>query len=166
MASRSAASTVRRLFPGLLAVPLLLAAYKRAANILKKEDWHGHAGEIPQDGEEDPLALVDDPDLKAVVDARMAEKRKQQGSYACEPAEVALIAALDEAEPTASAAIEAEDFAAAMSALASLRAPIDRFFDEVTVNDPDKTKRAARLDLLARFRDAVHRVADFGRIEG
>ena len=53
-----------------------------------------------------------------------------------------------------------------MAALASLRAPIDRFFDEVTVNDDDPTKRSARLDLLARFRGAVHEVADFGRIEG
>ena len=67
---------------------------------------------------------------------------------------------------TASAAVAAEDFAGAMRALASLRAPIDRFFDEVTVNDPDQTKRAARLDLLLRFRNAVHRVADFSRIEG
>jgi glycyl-tRNA synthetase beta chain len=47
-----------------------------------------------------------------------------------------------------------------------LRAPIDRFFEEVTVNDADANKRGARLALLARFRDAVHRVADFSRIEG
>ena len=53
-----------------------------------------------------------------------------------------------------------------MRALASLRAPIDRFFDTVTVNDEDANKRAARLDLLARFRAAVHNVADFSRIEG
>ncbi len=53
-----------------------------------------------------------------------------------------------------------------MAALATLRAPIDRFFEEVTVNDADANKRAARLALLARFRDAVHRVADFSRIEG
>ena len=53
-----------------------------------------------------------------------------------------------------------------MAALATLRAPIDRFFDEVTVNDPDRNKRSARLELLARFRAAVHNVADFGKIEG
>jgi glycyl-tRNA synthetase beta chain len=53
-----------------------------------------------------------------------------------------------------------------MAALASLRGPVDRFFDKVTVNDPDKDKREARLALLARMRDAVHRVADFSRIEG
>jgi len=55
---------------------------------------------------------------------------------------------------------------AAMAALASLRAPIDRFFDSVTVNDEDAAKRSARLDLLSRFRAAVHEVADFSKIEG
>jgi len=82
------------------------------------------------------------------------------------PEEKALIGALDAAEPKASAAIEKEDFTAAMSALASLRAPIDSFFDHVTVNDPDAAKREQRLNLLMRFRDAVNRVADFSRIEG
>ena len=77
-----------------------------------------------------------------------------------------MIAALDKAEPKASAAIEKEDFTAAMAALASLRSPIDAFFDHVTVNDPDAAKRARRLDLLMRFRDAVNWVADFSKIEG
>ncbi|MGN3973091.1 glycine--tRNA ligase subunit beta [Tsuneonella sp. SYSU-LHT278] len=144
----------------------LLAGYKRAANILKKEDWQGVEGEIAHTGEEDPLAMVDDPDLKAVVDAKMAQRHAKELSYTPEPAEKALIEALDKAGPTAAAAVEAEDFAAAMAALASLRAPIDAFFDNVTVNDADPAKRAGRLDLLARFRDAVHRVADFSRIEG
>ena len=40
------------------------------------------------------------------------------------------------------------------------------FFEKVTVNDPDKETRARRLNLLARFRDAVHQVADFSKIEG
>ncbi|MFZ1564902.1 glycine--tRNA ligase subunit beta, partial [Sphingorhabdus sp.] len=80
--------------------------------------------------------------------------------------EQALLTALDSAEPKAAAAIEAERFEDAMAALASLRAPIDAFFDGVMVNDPDPEKRAFRLGLLARFRDAVHRVADFSRIEG
>ena len=53
-----------------------------------------------------------------------------------------------------------------MTALASLRAPIDAFFDKVTVNDSDPARRAARLALLARVRAAVHNVADFSRIEG
>jgi len=121
---------------------------------------------IPRTGEEDPLALVDDPDLAPVIAAKMAERHEKELSYTPEPAEKELIDALDSAEPDAGAAIDAEDFAAAMLALASLRGPIDRFFDSVTVNDADADKRAARLDLLARFRDAVHRVADFSRIEG
>ena len=73
---------------------------------------------------------------------------------------------LDSAELKAKAAVEAEDFTAAMAALAILRAPIDAFFDKVTVNDADGTIRARRLNLLARFRDAVHQVADFSKIEG
>jgi glycyl-tRNA synthetase beta chain len=82
------------------------------------------------------------------------------------PEEGALIAVLDQAAPTAAKAVEKEDFTAAMAALASLRKPIDDFFDHVTVNDADKGKRARRLNLLMRFRDAVHRVADFSKIEG
>jgi glycyl-tRNA synthetase beta chain len=143
----------------------LLVAYKRAANILKKENWQGAEGEIARTGEEDPLALVDDPDLKPVIEARMAEKKKSF-SYSPEPAEKELIEALDSAEPKAHAAVEGEDFEAAMAALATLRAPIDRFFDSVTVNDADPARRQARLALLARFRDAVHQVADFSKIEG
>jgi glycyl-tRNA synthetase beta chain len=109
----------------------LLAGYKRAANILKKEEYS-------------PV----------------------EGRYVPEPAEQALIVALDAAEPQAEAAVAAEDFTAAMAALASLRAPIDAFFESVTVNDADPAKRASRLALLDRFRAAVHKVADFSRIEG
>ncbi len=138
----------------------LLAGYKRAANILKKEDWHGIEGEIAQTGDEDPLENVDAPGMREIY----AEAATL--SYTPEPAEAALIAALDAAEPQAATAIEAEEFAAAMSALASLRAPIDRFFEDVTVNDEEPAKRSSRLDLLARFRAAVHKVADFSRIEG
>ncbi|WP_370297715.1 glycine--tRNA ligase subunit beta [Qipengyuania mesophila] len=144
----------------------LLAGYKRAANILKKEDWLGVEGEIARTGEEDPLALVDDPDMKAVIDAKMAERHAKQLSYTPEPAEKALMEALAQSEPAAARAIEAEDFSGAMAALASLRAPIDRFFEEVTVNADEEMKRANRLDLLAAFRAAVHKVADFSRIEG
>jgi glycyl-tRNA synthetase beta chain len=53
-----------------------------------------------------------------------------------------------------------------MAALASLRAPVDAFFDKVIVNDPESARREARLNLLARMRDAVHQVADFSKIEG
>ena len=144
----------------------LLAGYKRAANILKKEDWHGAEGEIARTGEEDPLAIVDDPDLRAVVEAKMAERHAKELSYTPEPAEKALMDALANSEPAASRAIAAEDFGAAMAALADLRAPIDRFFEEVTVNADEENKRAHRLDLLAAFRAAVHKVADFSRIAG
>jgi glycyl-tRNA synthetase beta chain len=148
----------------------LLAGYKRAANILKKENWdlprvmatRGEQG-IPQTGEEDPLSLVEEPAIAAAV-AQMA-----QGSAAPSDApaeEAALTEALDLSEPRATAAIAVEDFTAAMAALASLRAPIDAFFDKVIVNDADQDVRKRRLNLLARFRDAVHRVADFSRIEG
>ncbi|ABC63265.1 glycine--tRNA ligase subunit beta [Erythrobacter litoralis] len=137
----------------------LLAGYKRAANILKKEQWDA---EPEHTGDEDPLENVDDPDMREIY----AEAVEKKLSYTPEPAEKALIDALDSAEPKAVATVETEDFAAAMSALASLRAPIDAFFEEVIVNAEEKHVRAARLDLLARFRDAVHRVADFSRIEG
>ncbi|MGU3315743.1 glycine--tRNA ligase subunit beta [Sphingomonas sp. M6A6_1c] len=115
----------------------LLAGYKRAANILKKEGYAAGGDDVAQ-----PLA------------------------YTPEPAEAALIAALDAAEPAAAAAVAAENFAGAMAALASLRAPIDAFFEGVIVNDPDPAKRAARLALLDRVRAAVHAVADFSKIEG
>ena len=114
----------------------LLAGYKRASNILKKE-----AGSASS-AEHKPL------------------------SYTPEKAEKALIDALDAAQPQVTAAIEAEAFETAMTALAALRGPIDQFFEEVTVNDEDESKRDARLALLARFRDAVHQVADFSQIEG
>ena len=58
-----------------------------------------------------------------------------------------------------------EDFAAAMAALAPLRAPVDAFFDRVTVNDPDPKLRRNRLGLLASLRAAMDGVADFSRIE-
>ncbi|MCB2051206.1 MAG: glycine--tRNA ligase subunit beta [Novosphingobium sp.] len=138
----------------------LLAGYKRAANILKKEDWHGAETRIARTGDEDPMENVDDPQMRDIY----AERGKP--GYTPEPAEQALIDALDAATPQAVSAIEAEDFTAAMAALASLRAPIDAFFDSVTVNDADPAKRTARLTLLAQFRAAVHNVADFSRIEG
>lgn len=81
-------------------------------------------------------------------------------------ADATLLKALDTAEPAASAAVTDERFTDAMAALASLRAPIDAFFDGVMVNDPDEAVRAYRLGLLARFTGAVHGVADFSKIEG
>jgi len=146
----------------------LTTAYKRAANILKKEKWtapgvmtSAEEEGIPQTGEEDPLVLVDEPILKEAI----AEIASGQAG-ADLPQEKALIAALGKAEPKASAAVEREDFTGAMAALAGLRTPIDEFFDHVTINDPDAAKRERRLNLLLRFRDAVNGVADFSRIEG
>ena len=143
----------------------LLAGYKRAANILKKEDWQGIEGQISQTGEEDPLANVDDPELTPAITAKMADRHGAL-SYTPEPEEKALIDALDSAGPRAAEALAGEDFAGAMAALATLRGPIDAFFDKVTVNDADPAKRGARLQLLDQFRAAVHKVADFSRIEG
>jgi glycyl-tRNA synthetase beta chain len=111
----------------------LLAAYKRAANILKQAEGVDAAAPAPAE-------LVTE--------------------------ELALRTALDAAEPKAAAALSVEDFEGAMAALATLRAPIDAFFEGVMVNDPDPAKRAFRLGLLARFRDAVTQVADFSKIEG
>ena len=53
-----------------------------------------------------------------------------------------------------------------MSALSKLRAPVDAFFEKVTVNDPDNAKRLNRLALLNALRGAVHTVADFSKISG
>ena len=149
----------------------LLAGYKRTANILKKENWDlprvmADRGEqaIPQTGEEDPLVEVDQaPELAASI-AGQASGSELPADAPAE--ERALIMVLDEAEPRARQAVDGEDFAAAMAALASLRGPIDAFFDKVTVNDADPAVRRRRLNILARFRDAVHGVADFSRIEG
>jgi glycyl-tRNA synthetase beta chain len=119
----------------------LLAGYKRAANILRIEGAKDAAAEAHDHAAEWSGAIT-------------------------ELSEGSLVAALDAALPMAAAAVAAEDFAGAMTALASLRAPVDNFFADVMVNDPDPAIRRNRLALLARFRDAVHSVADFSRIEG
>jgi len=115
----------------------LLAAYKRAANILRIEE------------------KKDGPHTGTVDAALLAA-----------PEEQALAAALDAAEPAVRAALAAEDYTSAMSALAALREPLDAFFDRVTVNDPDAQLRRNRLRLLNRLRTAMDAVADFARIEG
>ena len=115
----------------------LLAGYKRATNILKAEE---KKGPLPEGAAE---ALADAP----------AE-------------EAALIAALAEATPMAQAALAAEDFGAAMAALAALRGPVDAFFEKVLVNDPDAAVRHNRLRLLSEVRAVMGRVADFSMISG
>lgn len=151
----------------------LLAGYRRAANILKKEGFEGNAepaapvSVISDLGEEDSGAAITDSDVAAAIRAHEANvPLPASASYQLEPAEAALASALDTAEPAVDAAIDAEDFAAAMAALAALRAPIDAIFESVTVNDADPAKRHSRLTQLTRIRAAMHKVADFSRIEG
>jgi glycyl-tRNA synthetase beta chain len=135
----------------------LLAGYKRAANILKSSPDRGGGGKA--DGGVPPVGQSDELTVGPL-------HHPADGSPPRSGEELALHSALNAAEPLAAAAIEAEDFAAAMTALASLRAPIDAFFEGVMVNDPDPDKRSFRIGLLTRFRDAVHSVADFSKIEG
>ncbi|MEM7508741.1 MAG: glycine--tRNA ligase subunit beta [Pseudomonadota bacterium] len=80
--------------------------------------------------------------------------------------ETALFAALDMAEPAIAKALEAEDFEAAMAQMATLRAPIDAFFDAVTVNTDDAALRENRLRLLARIRATMRQVAVWEAISG
>jgi glycyl-tRNA synthetase beta chain len=80
--------------------------------------------------------------------------------------EKALAAAIDAAKAEAGKAVKAEDFAAAMSAMAKLRPHVDAFFDKVTVNVDDKALRENRLKLLNEIREATRSVADFSKIEG
>ncbi|MBL0767922.1 glycine--tRNA ligase subunit beta [Sphingopyxis sp. DHUNG17] len=128
----------------------LLAGYKRAANILKQASVPAEAG--TQGGAAQALEQ-DTPGLRLSPE-RMTDVDR------------ALLTALGTAEPAARKAVEEERFTDAMAALASLRAPIDAFFEGVMVNDPDAAVRAYRLGLLARFTAAVHGVADFSKIEG
>ncbi|WP_341203090.1 glycine--tRNA ligase subunit beta [uncultured Sphingomonas sp.] len=142
----------------------LLAGYKRAANILKKEGWEQttrHPGLVPGSTAPPPTAVKQEGWTPA-----QGRGDEFALSYTPEPAEAALALALDSAEPAAAAAVAREDFEAAMAALATLRAPIDAFFEGVIVNDPVPEKRATRLALLDRVRAAVHNVADFSKIEG
>lgn len=116
----------------------LLAGYKRASNILKAEEKKG------------PLP---------------------QGAVATglpnQPAEETALAFAAAAAATAvDAALETEDFAAAMTALAALRGPVDAFFTAVMVNSDVAEERENRLKLLGQVRDVMGRVADFGQIAG
>ncbi|NRP84684.1 Glycine--tRNA ligase beta subunit [Ensifer adhaerens] len=81
-------------------------------------------------------------------------------------AEKDLFAAVKSASAEASDAIAKEDFRSAMAALSKLRAPVDRFFEDVLVNDEDAAIRANRLALLRLIREATGTVADFSKIAG
>ncbi|MCY0094125.1 glycine--tRNA ligase subunit beta [Hoeflea ulvae] len=115
----------------------LLAGTKRAANILAAEEKKGTA-----------VADAVDPDLFELD----AEKN--------------LFAAVNQSVSQATQAIETEDYSVAMSALATLREPVDSFFEAVLVNADDEAVRANRLALLAMIRHATGAVADFSRIAG
>jgi glycyl-tRNA synthetase beta chain len=131
----------------------LLAGYKRAANILKKEDWD-HDREAAR------------PDRNRTAPEYVDGVRVSGTGYTPQIEETELDDALDGAEPRVKAALADEEYERAMAALASLRGPVDAFFEKVTVNDPDPATREVRLNLLARVRNAVHKVADFSKIEG
>jgi glycyl-tRNA synthetase beta chain len=116
----------------------LLAGVKRASNILKIEE--------KKDGKRY------DGDVQIIQLIKGEEK--------------ALHSAITLAVGQTRRAIEHEDFEGAMTALAKLRAPVDAFFEHVTVNDKDETFRENRLRLLNRIRAATQEVADFSKIEG
>ena len=116
----------------------LLAGYKRATNIIRIEEKKDAR---QYTGEPDP-SLYKQPEEKALVRAIVAAKAE------------------------AARAVAAEDFEAAMRAMAKLRPHVDAFFDKVTVNVDDKKLRENRLKLLNKIREATRAVADFSRIEG
>ena len=116
----------------------LLAGYNRAANILKAEE--------KKSGESFAGAV--------------------SASLLALPEEQALVARWRRPKRAAAEAVAAEDFAGAMTALASLRAPVDAFFDKVLVNAPEPEVRLNRLKLLNEIRAACLTVADFGKISG
>lgn len=115
----------------------LLAGTKRASNILSIEE------------KKDKRAFDGTPD--AALYSLDEEK--------------ALAKAIGEVKAEASAAVAKEDFAAAMSAMAKLRPPVDAFFDKVRVNDDDAKVRENRLKLLNEIRSATRAVADFSKIQ-
>jgi glycyl-tRNA synthetase beta chain len=86
--------------------------------------------------------------------------------FAEDPAEKALFTALDTAEAQIAPAMEAEDFGAAMAAMATLRGPIDQFFTDVQVNAESQILRRNRLNMLSRIRQICLSVADLTKIEG
>lgn len=116
----------------------LLAGYKRAANIL--------AAEEKKDGKV-YAGAVDQAALKL-------------------PEESGLAAAIDAVHAAVAAHVGKNDYKSAMGELATLRAPVDAFFTAVLVNDADPAVRKNRLNLLARLRDTMHLVADFGKVAG
>ena len=120
----------------------LLTAYGRAANIVRAEEK-----------KEKGLAAK----IAGAPDSALLEQAEEKN----------VASALADLERTVKPALQREDFSGAMKAFAGLRAPIDAFFDKVTVNVLDKPAlRLNRLKLLNQIRAAMDSVADFSRIEG
>ncbi|HEY1736051.1 MAG TPA: DALR anticodon-binding domain-containing protein, partial [Methylovirgula sp.] len=119
----------------------LLTGYRRAANILRAE-----AKKAPTE--------------EASYSENYDRKLFQQAE------EFALDDALLRTKVLTERAIAEEAYIPAMEHLSYLRAPVDAFFDKVTVNADDPALRLNRLRLLNALRDAVHRVADFSKISG
>lgn len=115
----------------------LLAGYRRAANILAAEEKKG-------------TKIAD------TVDAALFDQ----------PEEGVLHDALTNAANKAHGAVKSGEFEAAMHALATLRGPIDAFFDAVLVNAEDEKVRANRLALLEGVRSEISTIADLSKIEG
>ncbi|MDB4031207.1 glycine--tRNA ligase subunit beta [Planktomarina temperata] len=86
--------------------------------------------------------------------------------YAENEAEKVLFAALDSADKTIQPAMATQDFAAAMAAMATLRSPIDAFFEAVKINADSTLVRRNRLNLLSRIRTTCLSVADLTKVEG
>ena len=118
--------------------PNLLQGYKRANTILSQAE--------AKDGVEYSFG----------ADIKFAETDEER----------ALFTALDQAEAAITPAMAAEDFPAAMQAMAKLRAPIDAFFTAVQVNADNQIVRRNRLNLLHRIRAICSGVADLTKIEG
>jgi glycyl-tRNA synthetase beta chain len=116
----------------------VLTAYRRASNIVRIEENREGAS---YGGPVDPTLFA-------------------------QPEETDLYSRLTIAHEGIAAALTAERFGEAMSILARLRAPVDAFFDRVTVNCADAEMRANRLRLLSQIRAALGDVADFSQIEG
>jgi glycyl-tRNA synthetase beta chain len=112
--------------------------------------------------------------VKRATNILRDEEKKDRHSHAgtpaatllLEPQERALDQAIKKVKKDTVAAINVENFAGAMRALAELRAPVDAFFDSVTVNATDAALRANRLALLSEIRAATLQIADFSKIAG
>ena len=117
-------------------------------------------------------ARVNDPDTFADLatayaranNLRDADLGVEADEALAADAERALLAATDEAAARVEDALAADDYAAALAALAALRAPIDAFFEDVLIMDDDLALRENRLRLLNRFVAVFAHVADFGKM--